>query len=104
MEDPIKSKIWKSNLHNKLKMLLWWIASNILQTREVLNRYVIDNDLNCLPWDFNLETVESKNKLESSLSIMIIKASITYLLRALMIKSNGQSNDNKWAIHIKPSI
>ena len=67
----------------------------MLQTREVLNRYVIDNNLNCLPWDFNLETDESKNKLESSLSIMIIKASITYLLRTLMIKNNGQSNNNK---------
>ena len=66
-----------------------------LADQRVLNRYVIDNDLNCLPWDFNLEIDESKNKLESSLSIMMIKASITYLLRALMIKSNGQSNGNK---------
>ena len=66
-----------------------------LADQRVLNRYVIDNDLNCLPWDFNLETDESKNKLESSLSITMIKASITYLLRTLMIKNNGQSNSNK---------
>ena len=38
---------------------------------------------------------ESKNKPESSLSIMTIKAIVTHLLRALMIKSNGQSNGNK---------
>ena len=60
-----------------------------------MSRYVIDNDLNCLPWDFDLEIDESKNKLESSLSIMMIKASVTYLLHVLMIKSNGQSNGNK---------
>ena len=60
-----------------------------------MNRYVIDHDLNCPPWDFDFETDESKNKLESSLSIVMIKASVTYLLRALMIKSNGWSNDNK---------
>jgi len=35
---------------------------------------------------------------------MMIKASITYLLHVLMIKSNGQSNSNKWAIQIRPSI
>ena len=40
-------------------------------------------------------TDESKNKLEPSFSIMMIQASITHLLLALMIKSNGQSNVNK---------
>ena len=43
---------------------------------------------------------ESKNKLESSFSIITTQASITYLLCALMIKSNG----NKWAVHIRRPI
>ena len=47
---------------------------------------------------------ESKNKLQSSLPIMMIKVGVTHLLHALMMKSNEWSNGNKWAVYIRPSI
>lgn len=38
---------------------------------------------------------ESKNNLGSSFSLMMIKASVIYLLHILMMKCNGWSNGNK---------
>ena len=40
-------------------------------------------------------TDEPKNNLGLSFPLMIIKGSVTHLLRALMIKCNEQSNSNK---------
>ena len=31
--DEVKAKIWKSNLHERLKMMLWRIASGIIPTK-----------------------------------------------------------------------
>ena len=35
---------------------------------------------------------------------MAIKASVTHLLHALMMKRNGLSNSKKWAMHIRTPI
>ena len=35
---------------------------------------------------------------------MAIKASVTHLLHALMMKRNGLSNSNKWVMHIRTPI
>ena len=45
--NTVKWKIWKSKLHERLKMLLWRIASEILPTREQLGRFYMDLEESC---------------------------------------------------------
>ena len=44
---PVKSKIWKSKIHDRLKMVLWRVASDILPTKEKLIRFFPSMDPNC---------------------------------------------------------
>uniref|UniRef100_A0A2N9ET81 Reverse transcriptase domain-containing protein n=2 Tax=Fagus sylvatica TaxID=28930 RepID=A0A2N9ET81_FAGSY len=45
--DSIKEGIWKANLHERLKMLLWRIASSLLPTKVNLARFIDNADLWC---------------------------------------------------------
>ena len=45
--DQVKSKIWKSKIHDRLKMVLWRVASDILPTKEKLIRFFPSMDPNC---------------------------------------------------------
>lgn len=56
IEDPIMSKLCKSKLHYRLKMYLWRITLDILPTKEKLNRYVSNLDLDCPLCGSELET------------------------------------------------
>ena len=56
-----------------------------------------------LSW-FEMSFDESENNLGSSLPLMTIKVSVTHLLRALIMKCNGWSNGNKWAVHLRAPI
>ena len=47
---------------------------------------------------------ELENNLGSSLPLMTIKASVTHLLHALMMKRNGRSNNNKWVVYFRAPI
>ena len=37
--DAIRGQIWKSKLHDRLKMLLWRIAANMLPSKEVIGKF-----------------------------------------------------------------
>lgn len=54
-EDHLMSRIWKSNLHERLKMLLWRTA-DLLPSKETLSRYVPDIESNCPMCDSEVET------------------------------------------------
>lgn len=45
--DQVKSKIWKSKIHDRLKMFLWRMASDILPTKEKLTSFFPAMDLKC---------------------------------------------------------
>jgi hypothetical protein len=45
--DPILGKIWKQNIHVRLKMLLWRVALNLLPTKAFLSRFALDLDTTC---------------------------------------------------------
>uniref|UniRef100_A0A7N2M9R0 Reverse transcriptase zinc-binding domain-containing protein n=1 Tax=Quercus lobata TaxID=97700 RepID=A0A7N2M9R0_QUELO len=45
--DEVKAKIWKSNLHERLKMTLWRIASGIIPTKDTILRFNPDIDPAC---------------------------------------------------------
>jgi len=47
---------------------------------------------------------ESENKLGTSFPIMTTKLDVTHLLHALMMKRNGRSNGNKWAMQFRAPI
>lgn len=54
-EGHLMSRIWKSNLHEKLKMLLWRTA-DLLPSKEMLSRYVPNIESNCPMCDSEAET------------------------------------------------
>ena len=43
----MKSKIWKSKVHDRLKMFLWRVASDILPTKDKLTSFFPAMDLKC---------------------------------------------------------
>lgn len=45
--DPILGKIWKQNIHVRLKMLLWRVALNLLPTKASLSRFAPDLYTTC---------------------------------------------------------
>jgi hypothetical protein len=45
--DPILGKIWKQNIHVRLKMSLWRVALNLLPTKTSLSRFAPDLDTTC---------------------------------------------------------
>ena len=45
--DSLRNNIWKSHLHERLKMLLWRIASNLLPTKDNLQRFITGEDKLC---------------------------------------------------------
>uniref|UniRef100_A0A2N9GPX3 Reverse transcriptase zinc-binding domain-containing protein n=1 Tax=Fagus sylvatica TaxID=28930 RepID=A0A2N9GPX3_FAGSY len=53
---PVFAKIWKSTLHDRLKMHLWRIASNLLPTKASLVRFDSNMDSSCSLCDHHLET------------------------------------------------
>lgn len=54
-EGHLMSRIWESNLHEKLKMLLWRTA-DLLPSKEMLSRYVPNIKSNCPMCDSEAET------------------------------------------------
>ena len=50
------------------------------------------------------QQMSQKINMGLSFSLMTIIASVTHLLRALMMKRNRQSNGNKWAVHFRAPI
>lgn len=49
---------WKANIHERLKVFLWRLASNILPTKDVLNkRWSLLDDACCLCGDFEETTI-----------------------------------------------
>jgi hypothetical protein len=49
----VKAKIWKSKIHDKLKLFLWRIASNLIPTLHSLSRF--NSKIDCL-YDLEPET------------------------------------------------
>ena len=45
--DQVKSKIWKSKIHDKLKMVLWRVASDIIPTKDKLTSFFLAMDPKC---------------------------------------------------------
>ena len=45
--DATRGQIWKSKLHERLKMLLWRIATNVLPSKEVISRFNENIDSCC---------------------------------------------------------
>ena len=43
----MKSKIWKSKIHDRLKMFLWRVALNILPTKDKLTSFFLAMDPKC---------------------------------------------------------
>uniref|UniRef100_A0A2N9IIA7 Reverse transcriptase zinc-binding domain-containing protein n=1 Tax=Fagus sylvatica TaxID=28930 RepID=A0A2N9IIA7_FAGSY len=59
--NPVMGRIWKAFIHERLKMHLWRIASNLLPTKDSLARYVPDIDTTCgLCTDVSVEEVLRK--------------------------------------------
>ena len=54
--DQVKSKIWKSKIQDRLKMVLWRVASDILPTKEKLTRFFPAMDPKCPRCDASLES------------------------------------------------
>ena len=54
--DQVKSKIWKSKIHDRLKMVLWRVASDILPTKEKLIRFFPSMDPSCPLYDASPES------------------------------------------------
>lgn len=46
--NPVWRKIWRANLHKRLKMHLWWIQAKVLSTREVLAKRFPRFEQTCL--------------------------------------------------------
>ena len=71
--------IWKSHLHERLKMLQWRIASQLLPTKDILNRFMNNQDQRC---------PLCKNEQESVIHIFLL----CLVAKALQFGSN-------WGIH-----
>ena len=54
--DQVKSKIWKSKIHDRLKMFLWRMASDILPTKDKLTRFFPAMDPKCPLFDASPES------------------------------------------------
>ena len=46
-QSPLMGKIWKLCIHDRLKMFLWRLASNLLPTKESLPRFANNVDISC---------------------------------------------------------
>ena len=56
--DEVKAKIWKSNLHERLKLMLWRITSGIIPTKDTILGLNPDIDPAC-PYVVNLLKLQS---------------------------------------------
>jgi hypothetical protein len=52
----VMGRIWKAFIHERLKMHLWRIASNLLPTKDSMARYVPDIDTTCGLCEFSPES------------------------------------------------
>ena len=55
--DPLWKNVWKSQLHERLKMLLWRIASNLLPTKNNLDRFINPVDQCCPLCEIEQESI-----------------------------------------------
>lgn len=46
-EQGLWSSLWKSKLHQRLKLFLWRVLSNVLPTKEALNIRILMDNLSC---------------------------------------------------------
>jgi hypothetical protein len=46
-QDPLWKKLWKLKVHDRVKMLLWRIASNVLPTKDNLAKRLGSIDTDC---------------------------------------------------------
>lgn len=46
-EQGLWSSLWKSKLHQRLKLFLWRVLSNMLPTKEALNIRILMDNLSC---------------------------------------------------------
>ena len=54
--NTILGNIWKSSIHDRLKMLLWRIALNILLTKSFIALFASNLDTNCPLYGIHVET------------------------------------------------
>ena len=78
-------------------------AINALNTKhEATNNYVL---ISSQGQEYKQgQLMSQKINMGLSFSLMTIKASVTHLLCALMMKRNRQSNGSKWAVHFRAPI
>ena len=54
--NSLENRIWKTDIHERLKMHMWRIASNLLPTKDQINWFAINSDLKCPLCNFEIET------------------------------------------------
>ena len=54
--DAVRGQIWKTKIHERFKMLLWRIATNLLPSKEIISRFNESVDLCCPLYSSAVET------------------------------------------------
>ncbi|KAL0010997.1 hypothetical protein SO802_006105 [Lithocarpus litseifolius] len=84
--DSLTRKIWKANIHERLKMHLWRIAFNLLPTKDQLREFSPSSDT-CCP----LCNVEAESALHFFTQC--------HIARAIWFGSQWNLRIDKWQIH-----
>ena len=57
-DDPFWKELWKSKLHERIKMLMWRIAGDVIPTRQKLGQFISCMDRSCMLCDGGEENLE----------------------------------------------